>query len=176
MLQANETGRDDQPDGDEELHAQQQRTQPAAAAGSAEGSLDDQRRGERRDIPRRVEAGCERHDESYNGYQPHDFQILRQRQRCGNVAGEFGALQGKGNVPGRQQSDQDEPERLEHEIEAQRRRGSAEDLERIDGTDAHRHQCEEEVDEVDESQHDNQHGNTQQGIGRDDRPLPAGRL
>ena len=57
MLQANETGRDDQPDGDEELHAQQQRTQPAAAAGSAEGSLDDQRRGERRDIPRRVEAG-----------------------------------------------------------------------------------------------------------------------
>ena len=31
-------------------------------------------------------------------------------------------------------------------------------------------------DEVDESQYDNQHGNTQQGIGRDDRPLPAGRL
>ena len=35
---------------------------------------------------------------------------------------------------------------------------------------------EEKVDEVDESQHDNQHGNTQQGIGRDDRPLPAGCL
>ena len=53
---------DDQSDRDKELHAEQQRTQAAAAAGSAERSLDHQSGSERGDVPRRIETGGERHD------------------------------------------------------------------------------------------------------------------
>ena len=62
VLETYEAGGDDQSDRDKELHAEQQRTQAAAAAGSAERSLDHQSGSERGDVPRRIETGGERHD------------------------------------------------------------------------------------------------------------------
>ena len=153
--------------------AQQQRAQPPAAGRTGEGALDHHGRRERGDVPRRIEARHEGHDDCHGKQDADDREVLRQVQRCGDVAGQLGALDGEGEVPGQQQGDDDQPHGLEDEPETQRGVRGAEDLEGIDRADADGHQREEEVDEVDEGQRNDQQRDAQQRVGRYERPLGA---
>ena len=173
VLQEDESRGDDQPQRDGELEAQQQRAQPPAASRAGERPLDHHGGRERGDIPRRIEARYKGHDHRHGKQNADNRKVLRQVQRCGDVAGQFGALDGEGEVPGQQQGDDDQPHGLKDEAEAQRGVRGAENLKGIDRADADGHQREEEINEVDEGQRNDQQRDAQQCIGRYERPLGA---
>ena len=173
VLEEDESRGDDEPHRDGELEAQQQRAQPPATGCAREGPLDHHGGRERGDIPRRIEARYKGHDHRHGKQNADNRKVLRQIQRCGDVAGQFGALDGEGEVPRQQQGDDDQPHGLENEAEAQRGVRGAENLKGIDRADADGHQREEEIDKVDEGQRNDQQRDAQQCIGRYERPLGA---
>ena len=173
VLAEDESRGDDETHRDGELEAQQQRAQPPAAGRTGEGPLDHHGGRERGDVPCRIEARHKSHDHRHGEQDTDDRKVLRHAQRCGDVAGQLGALDGEGEVPGQQQGDEDQPHGLEDEAEAQRGVRGAEDLEGVDRTDTDGHQRQEEVDEVDEGQRNDQQGDAQQRVGRHERPLRA---
>ena len=173
VLAEDESRGDDEPHRDGELESEQQRTQQPAAGRAGERPLDHHGGRERGDVPRRIETGHEGHDHRHGEQDADDREVLRDVERCGDVAGQFGALDGEGQVPGQQQGDDDQPHGLEDKAEAQRGVRRTEDLEGVDRADADGYQRKEEVDEVDEGQHDDQHSDTQQRVGRHERPLGA---
>ena len=173
VLEEDESRGNDQPQRDGELEAQQQRAQPPATGCARKRPLDHHGGRERGDVPRRIEARYKGHDHRHGKQNADDRKVLRQVQRCGDVAGQFGALDGEGEVPRQQQGDDDQPHGLKDEAEAQRGVRGAEDLKGIDRADADGHQREEEIDDVDEGQRDDQQRDAQQRVGRHERSLHA---